>query len=160
MAAKTPKEVENEKSAPVAAEVKSASGTVAVLSNSQKAMTLPNGMVVTSVKKVTLPLLKHGDGQTVLFTVKEAMRLGKQLKAKSADEPAPKRAMMLRIIDAQSGMEMEYIVPAVLQDTFDTDYPDNSYIGKSFMILKMPKQEGKRHKDLQIEEVSISAPKQ
>lgn len=122
---------------------------------SQKAMTLPNGVVVTMVKQVTLPLLKHGDGETVVFTALETMFTGKQLKAKNPGEPLPKRATIVKVLDAKTGQTMQYIVPAVLEDTWKTDYPDNSYVGKAFAIQKLPKVEGKRHKDLIIVEVSL-----
>lgn len=130
-------------------------GTQVAPSISQKAMTLPNGKVMTLIKQVTLPLLKHGDGQTVVFRADSAMYLGKQLKAKTPDEPAPKRATMVKCFDQMLQQDSVYIVPAVLEDTWKTDYPSDSYIGKCFAIQKQPKKEGQRHKDLVINEVSV-----
>ena len=116
-------------------------------------ISLPNGVTATVVRKITLPLLKQEDGETVCFTVQGPMFTGKKLKTqKEGEQPAT----IVNVINAENHMEMQYLVPAVLKDSWETDYPDNTYVGKSFACQKLPKREGKRHKDMNIVEVELS----
>ena len=48
------------------------------------------------------------------------------------------------------------LVPAVVKSTWERDYPDDSYVGKSFYIRNEGKREGKRHIDFTVAEVDPS----
>jgi hypothetical protein len=112
------------------------------------------GRKFTVTKQVTLPLLKHGDGQIVTIKVTSQIYIGRQLVTPdSKTNPATKPADLVRVIDLLTGRPMIYIVSAVVKSTFETEYPDNAYVGKSFAIHKLQKVEGKRYKGFEILEI-------
>lgn len=125
------------------------------LTQQAQMIVLPNGTKMSVARQITLPLLKHKDGETVYITVVSEIYSGKQIKPKEGDQQQ-KPADLVKIIDLQSGLPHVFIVPAVLKDAFIMDYDEsNTYVGKSFAIMKMPREEGKRHKNLQIVELVV-----
>jgi len=129
------------------------------LSISQQALsssvTLPDGRKVTVLKQVTVPVLKHKEGETVMITVLEPMYIGKELKA-SADGTKSKPATLVKVTDIKTNRAGLYIVPAIVSDTWANDYAEHAYVGKSFAIEKLPARDGKRYKDINMLEIGIS----
>jgi hypothetical protein len=129
------------------------------LSISQQALsgvvTLPDGRKVTVVKQVTVPVLKHKEGETVMITVLDVMYIGKELKA-SADGTKSKPATLVKVTDIKTNRPGLYIVPAIVADTWSTEYAGDAYVGKSFAIEKLPARDGKRYKDINMLEIGVS----
>jgi hypothetical protein len=59
------------------------------------------------------------------------------------------------VIDLTTGEEMQYIISAVLGSTLAEEYPDHSYVGKSFAVMKLPPDHGrgKRYATFSIAEI-------
>ena len=124
------------------------------LSQQAQSITLPNGLKISMARQVTMPLLKQRDGETVYLTILDKYFVGKQIKSKNKDEPPQKAAELLLVKSLIDQRDYHFIVPAVLKDVLDVDYKDG-YVGKSFAIQKEPRQEGKRHKNLNIVEINV-----
>jgi len=87
------------------------------------------------VKKViTLPLLKFVTNKAIYVTIEGAMFKGREMP-----ETKMEAATLCNCINLETGEQVQIIVSAVLESTFNEEYEDNSYVGKSFMIKKLPK---------------------
>lgn len=119
-------------------------------STSHRAMvTTINGKTVRLVKELSLPVLSTREGQTVMFTIKDAIKLGKKLDEKKD------AAHICTVTNLENGANYTYLVPAVVQSVFADEYPENSYVGKSFAVLNNGKREGKRHIDYSVVEIAV-----
>jgi hypothetical protein len=132
-----------------------AGNTPATLEHENKGLSLA-GIQPKIIKKVTYPTLSHThDGQIVAFEVMKPMERSIKL-VKQADGRMPKEPPMIMIVtDLTDGVEKQYVCPAILVSEFSNEgtYPDDSYVGKAFMIRKGAKREGKDYRDLDIVEV-------
>jgi len=112
---------------------------------------LPAGFKVA--KKVTLSQLKQRDGVPVYIKVLTPMRLATAIKDRGDGKPKMEPPTLVNVIDLTDGREKQYIVNAVLKSIFEEQYKGDAYIGKSFGINSLPKEEGKRHKPLEVIEL-------
>jgi hypothetical protein len=109
-----------------------------------------------AVKRVvTLPLLKHLDGQVVMVQINSPIYTGNQVPAeKGSANATAKPADLCDVLELNTGRKMQYIVAAVAKSNFETKYPNQSYVGKYFAIRKGEKREGKRYRDYEIIEIA------
>lgn len=111
---------------------------------------VPAGFKV--VKQVTRPLLKHPDNSTVYVRILSAIYQGKEIKG---SKMAPAEIVDVNDLTRPgSNVEFQYIVSAVLKGVLTEEYPNNSYVGKSFAIVAYPKEDGKRYRNFGIAELS------
>lgn len=114
---------------------------------------VPEGM--KAVRVVTLPSLAFktvGVGYAVQFL--EKMRESKVI-TKTADGTPQKPATIARGATVPDGAMYTLIVPAVVKDNLERDYPDDGYVGKAFYIVNMGKRkEGQKYNDFAITEVA------
>lgn len=146
----------------------SISGRAIAARDAKAALTI-GGKTFAVKRQVTLPVLKQEDN-AVAFTVLSKMYKGKQLKPKKG-EPVMAPATLVRVKDLESGRNMVYVVPAVLaslwRDEYDgTVFPGDdddlphgkegtdTYVGLSFAVQKLERRPGKRHRDLEVVEIS------
>jgi malate/lactate dehydrogenase len=123
---------------------------------SEKGSTLViGGRTITVKKQVTLPLLKHEEGQIRYVTIHKAIYEGKEIKNKRGGETEMAPATMALVTDLETWRQCEYIVNAVFKGIMEDDYPNDSYVGKSFAIHKLEKPKGKRYNALEILEVEV-----
>ena len=76
-------------------------------------------------------------------------------------DPDPKKAKekpatVMPVCDVETGEAMNLLVPSVMQSALEETYPDNEYVGKTFMVCKMPKRPGKRYFDIKLVEVEVA----
>ena len=116
-------------------------------------MKLANGMEFKVVRKVTVPTLSQKGNEVVALKITAPMYIGKVLKPKEGEAAMP-AATLLPCIDLQDNIEKLYVVPAVFKSQLEQDYANDSYVGKSFALQKLPKQEGKRHRNMNIVEIA------
>lgn len=117
-------------------------------------------------RMVTLPLLKQKDNEDIAITILTPMKVsaywvkehpgyvpGEPFKGEGGKTIAP--SYTVEVTELNSGAHMLYLVPAVMQSTLEQEYANDSYVGKSFMIRKLPAAAGKRFKDMQIAEIEL-----
>jgi len=73
-------------------------------------------------------------------------------------DPAPRQEppMLVRVTDFTNGepVKGEIIVPAVLETELKDAYPDDTYVGKTFLLVKH-RPDGKRYNTFEVSEVEI-----
>lgn len=115
-------------------------------------------------KLLTIPLLKLAVGATVYVKVTGAMYIGKEIKSKRANaNPAAARepATLINAINLETGEQCQVICSAVVKGVFEDNYPQDSYVGKCFSLLKLERAAGKEYngfKVVEIEDPTPSAP--
>jgi hypothetical protein len=73
-------------------------------------------------------------------------------------DPDPKKAKekpatVVPVGDVETGEAMNLLVPSVMESALSESYPNDDYVGKVFMVCKMPKRPGKRYFDIKLVEV-------
>jgi hypothetical protein len=73
-------------------------------------------------------------------------------------DPDPKKAKekpatVVPVGDVETGEAMNLLVPSVMESALNEGYPGGDYVGKTFMVCKMPKRPGKRYFDIKLVEV-------
>lgn len=134
---------------------KKASTAVVVANNTEEGKLVALGSGSFKVKRVvTLPLLKHVDGQVVHVQIASEIYVGKQIPAeKGSTKAAEKPADLCDVVELNTARKMQYIVSAVVKSNLETTYPDGGYVGKCFAIFKGEKREGKRYREYEIVEI-------
>lgn len=123
------------------------------MSLSQRA-TLASGIVVSVKKVLQLPVLSNkAVGVPLFMRIEEAVRHtpGKTKDGKEILAPAT----VTTVTNLEDGRRYTFLVPTVVQGIFDDEYPNSSYVGKCFSMINMGKREGKRHKDMQVVEITL-----
>lgn len=100
-----------------------------------EASVTPNGAFVPVIAKVlTLPLLKIKNGAGPVYIKFTAPTfIGKKIKEddpKKVKEPP----VMANVINLPTGELVQIMLGAVLQGILADDYPNDTYVGKGFMI--------------------------
>lgn len=105
------------------------------------------------VRQVTLPLWKWEDNEKKYFRVDAAIRIGKPVKATEGQKQM-EPAHIATVTNLATMVQCEIIVGAVLHSELDENYPDDSYVGKSFSAEKS-KITGKRYAGYAIAEITL-----
>lgn len=113
------------------------------------------------VKAVTLPFLKMVCEQQYFVTIKSEIFKSKGMMDKAGAAKGSKAEKMepadvVRVIDLEDPKagEKEMIVNSVLKSTLDENYPANAYVGKSFLLVKHNKTEGKAYHRFTVTEIA------
>lgn len=112
--------------------------------------TLPAGFKVK--KQVILPVLSLQVAKGRILKILDAMRVS-NIKADPSKPVREKPATVCGVVDATTGENFVLIVPAVMEGNLREQYPKDSYVGKTFFIMKKPKRPGKRYFDIELSEV-------
>lgn len=123
-------------------------------SNAPTAFKLPEGMRVARV--VTMPslVMKEVNEPRCLLVVSE-MRVSTVKGKKNADGTYEKPATVCDVGDIQTGEQMVFLVPAVVQKNLEDMYPNAEYVGKTFYIENLGKRKsGQRYNDFKIVELA------
>ena len=104
-------------------------------------------------KVVTMPLLKPVLDQPFYVKMTGEIFLGKEIKAGEGAKMEP--AHLVNCVNLETGELCQIIVPAVLLSIVNEEYPENSYVGKSFEIVKMAKGGGKRYHPFKVAEIEV-----
>lgn len=114
----------------------------------QKKVVVPSfNFKVTKI--VTVPLLKPSIDVPFYVTITGAIFLGKQVDDKM------EQAHLVNVTNLETSESQQIIVPAVLLSLLTEEYPDNSYIGKSFQLIKHAKPSGKGYHPFTMNEIEI-----
>ena len=107
---------------------------------------------VKVVKAVTRPTLSLTPHTPVYVRILKEIYVGKEIKGTEKDADT-KPADIADIINLETGKEQQLVIGAVVKANFEEAYPKASYVGKSFMITKLDKKEGKRYFNYEISEI-------
>ena len=111
-------------------------------------------------RDVTLPLLKIKVGESYFVTLLAPMFLGKEIAAKATVDAATgevksvarQPAYLVHALNLKTGGKVQFICSTVLRKQLDEEYPDQSYVGKSFRF-SIEKIDGKNYNVPQIAEI-------
>lgn len=105
-------------------------------------------------KAVIVPVLKLVIDQPVYVKATAPMFVGKEIKGEG-DKAKMEPAIILPVINLQTGEEMQMIANKVMQANLDEVYPNAGYVGKGFEVTKHEKRDGKRYNDFSLFEIEI-----
>lgn len=114
-------------------------------------LTLPAGF--KSKATLSAKLWKWNDGEPKYFRIESAM-VKKAAKVTGKDGKQREPATTCSVVDlTQPGSGSQtLIMGAVLADLLNETYPNNGYIGKSFVATRY-QQDGKRYKNFEVQEL-------
>lgn len=98
-------------------------------------------------------LWKWTDGEEKVFTILGPIRAGRIV-----DNPRngiAKAPDILSVRDAADGNEKEILVGQVLKSSLVENYPDDTYVGKTFACTQSAPPQGKRYKQMSVNEVEL-----
>lgn len=141
------------------------------------------GRTFRGVKQAVVPTLRQPGEAAVVFTVMERMRIGKPMPPDKNGQQMP-RATVMRVTSLENGRLYDYIVPAILIGVFVSEYDGgklnedgtilthkephelkgyndytigtHTYVGKSFVVAKGKKPDGKRYREIEAIEIDPS----
>lgn len=125
---------------------------LALMPTADKGFTIGN-KTYKMKKLVTVPHLKHEEGTVVGIIITGKIYTGKDLKPAAGEKVKEKPAQIVPVINLEDGNAYTYIVAAVVESNLEETYPKESYVGKSFAIMKGPKMPGKRYHQYAISEI-------
>lgn len=97
---------------------------------------------INRLRRVTVPLLKQKDEVEYFIKFIAPYEKASEIKRSSRSDRAEREGQkkeppyLARVINLETGEEMDIIVNAVLKSTLDDEFPDNGYVGKSFEIVR------------------------
>ncbi len=102
-------------------------------------------------KHVTLGQLKLSINKPAFVKITAAMYEGKKVENSKYDG----LPTIMEVIDLMTGQPMETVVNTVLASTFDEEYPEAGYVGKTFQITKLPKVGEKKYHPFEVLEIEL-----
>ena len=96
------------------------------------------------VKNLTLDVLKFVLNEPRHVKITAPIHLGKEQKP-DAEGKKREPAWVASCINLEDGTECQIIVSAVVRSTLNDDYPNDSYVGKCFQIMKKARVDGKQY---------------
>lgn len=97
---------------------------------------------------------KWKDGEEKQFTVKGPIAKG-SVFAKSGISTAPD---ILPVTDLKDGVDKRILVGSVLLSTLTEQFPNDAYVGKSFLCVQGPPAPGTRYKTMMVRELVPAGP--
>ena len=105
------------------------------------------------VRKVTLPVLKISINKPYYVKIDDKIFQGKKLDNDKKDNKEP--AFLVNVTDLKSGEQGQIVLNKVLKETLLEEYPDDSYVGLCFQIVKKPKDTGKDYHTFSLVEIEV-----
>lgn len=133
----------------------------------------PNAIAFEVVSHVTLPLLKIEDDKTYAVTIETAFKKGEaaparkikeeytdpdtgEVKTRDAMSKVQEPPVLCQVTNLFTGERAQMIAGAVFHSEITKQYPDDTYVGRSFQF-SVQKASGKRYKVPMISEVKLTA---
>lgn len=117
----------------------------------------PAGAKFARTRAVTLPILKFVEEVPRFLTLTGEMFTGKEQKADKPGEKPMEPATLCHATDLETGELGQIIVNTALVGILNEEYPNTSYVGKSFELTKHAKKDGKRYNTFSVFEVDPTA---
>jgi hypothetical protein len=117
----------------------------------------PEGGKYTRTRSVTLPVFKVEVEVPLYLMVNGPMFIGKPVEAKTGADGKKgvpmEPATIMPVTNIETGEVGQIIVNAALKSILDETYPKDSYVEKSFEIVKHEKRAGKRYHTFSVFEI-------
>ena len=114
-------------------------------------------------EQVTVPVLKQESGETVAIKITAPILVEDQFDTKIDEETGEiikqtfkGKINVGRVVELTSGQLFQYVFNAISASEIRNAYPDDSYVGKCFLIKKLAVVAGKRYKEVQIIEIEAN----
>lgn len=120
---------------------------------------LAPGITATVTKQVTRPVYKQTTDGIMYILIEGEIRIGNPIQGFTREGEAKMApAHVADIVNIETGEECIMIFNTVLRTEFDKNYPDHSYIGKTFAVKPGGMKEGSRQKyrTYQILEIAVT----
>lgn len=140
---------------------KSAKAVKSALSNEasgvSSAFALPAGF--KAVRPVTLPaIVIKKEGDVRYLRIEDKMYVGPKQPDKTDKDgkiiPAMDPPTLCHVTDVATGEMGTFVIPSMVSGNLSEQYPDDSYVGKTFAIQHKGKRDGKRYADFQVAEIA------
>lgn len=143
----------------MATKAKSAKSAAAELSGETVAPRLPSTFTMPSgfkAKRVlTLPsLVMKTEGEPKVLQIMEEIHLSSVKGKILPDGTQEKPANVCGVIDTETGEQLIFLVPTVVQKNLEEGYPDGGYVGLTFYVENLGKSKsGQRYNNFKIIEL-------
>ncbi|MGH9780176.1 MAG: hypothetical protein ACRD33_00020 [Candidatus Acidiferrales bacterium] len=107
-------------------------------------------------RKLTLPVVRFETDKPQYVVIVGRMHVGRSLKG-TGDKSRMEPATLAECVDIESGELKLLICSAMVKSVLDENYPDDSYVGVGFQIVKHNKRDGKGYFDYSVDEVTVPA---
>jgi hypothetical protein len=95
-----------------------------------------------TARVVTMQLLKQGENEAVAIFFASNIYRGRELKSARGGVERESPADIANVLNLVTGELQSYICATVLKSELTENYPDNSYVGKCFVIERGAKKVG------------------
>ena len=119
--------------------------------NVSESVKVPGGKYERKVALV-LPVLKLLEESAVYVKIDGEMHVGSEQRSQTGKETMDP-ATVMPVTNIETGELGMIIVNTVLQGILSEKYPDASYVGKAFEIIKHAKRDGKRYHNFSVFEI-------
>lgn len=109
-------------------------------------------------KSLTPPLFKLEIGVPRYFKVLGALFIGKAMVEKDPTKKAKDPATLMSVLNLETGEEGLVIANHVIASTLRESYPNDTYVGHYFAIVKQARTPGKQYDKFGIDEIEDPAP--
>jgi hypothetical protein len=106
-------------------------------------------------KLLTRPVFKLEIDKVRYFKIESPMHIGKDIKSRTPVDESKKKepATLCDVTDLTNGELGQLIANTIIKGTLEENYPNESYVGLCFSIMKQKRQEGKQYDKFAIEEI-------
>lgn len=104
------------------------------------------------VRHVTLPTLKQEVGQPLFVRADSEIFEGQEREGKDGEKVKPAR--VIAVTNLETGEQGQMVLGTVLEGNLSEKYPNKSYVGKCFEIVKGPKPERARYHLYELYEIA------
>lgn len=108
---------------------------------------------VKAKKLLNVPVLSQKSTGSVYVTFLSHMFIGKEMANPKPDEKTKGPATIAFVVDLVTGDVKQLLLSTVQIGTLNENYPDYSYIDKSFQLVNLGKRTGKDYNDVQVIEI-------
>lgn len=129
--------------------------TDAAIKSTGKTVISKSGLIFSKKKVVTVPVLKLMPGVAVYIKVEQVMEVSKQVKQKEVGGKIMDPATIMHCTNLENDEECIVIIGKALEGSLNDNYPNDSYVGKSFEILNSGKLGDKKYNTYSVTEVEI-----
>lgn len=106
---------------------------------------------VKVVREVAVPQLSIKGAN-----VQVAIRITSPITAGNVDKDSNKPVYSCKVIDLTDGVEKSLVMPAIPRSELTRTYPEHTYVGRDFALMKEGEVQGKRYNAWKIVEIDTS----
>jgi len=113
------------------------------------------GFKLHKKKAIALPILRIVNERSYYLRIDEAMFVGKQIESDKKKGKGP--ATIMTVTNLETMEQAQIVVPVVLEGTLEEAFPEQSYVGRLFEIVKHNKVGDQAYHTFTVVEIEIEA---